>query len=184
MDLLRVGTDLVNLLTGTESAGRDWQPPTGMERRQALGAALVRDGHVPEVTEEDERLLTRFAVEARHVFEAIEADDLDEAGSKVNALLEWCQPQPRLDRFGHEWHMHFHGPTSDLGVGWAAGCAAALTMAIGSTGAGRLGICGAPRCDRVYVDHSKNGTRRFCGTPCQNRVKNAIHRRSRTTSNA
>jgi hypothetical protein len=184
VDSLRVATDLVNMLTSTESAGRAWQPPAGVERRLALGAVLVRDDHVPEVAEADERLLTRFAVEARHVFEALDVDDLDGAGARVNALLDWCQPQPRLDRFDNEWHMHFHGPTSDLGVGWTAGCAAALTMAIGSSGAGRLGICDAPRCDRVYVDHSKNGTRRFCGTPCQNRVKNANHRRSRTTPTA
>ena len=30
--------------------------------------------------------------------------------------------------------------------------------------------------DRVYLDASKNGTRRFCSTACQNRVKAAAHR--------
>lgn len=181
-DLLRISTELVNLLTGAEAGGRDWQPPAGKERRLALGAVLVRDGRAPGVTNDDLRLLTRFAEEARQVFEAVDAEDVDEAATRVNALLEWCQPQPRLDRFENGWHLHFHGPTSDLGVGWSAGCAAALTMAIGSASAGRLGVCDAPRCDRVYVDHSKNGTRRFCGTPCQNRVKNANHRRTRTTT--
>lgn len=184
VDLLGVASGLVNLLTSVESAGRGRQPPAGAERRSALGEVLVREGRVPEVSEEDERQLTRFAVEARQVFEAVDVGDLDTAGAGVNALLEWCRPQPRLDRFDSEWHLHFHGPTNDLGVGWTAGCAAALTMAVGSSGAGRLGICDAPRCDRVYVDHSKNGTRRFCGTPCQNRVKNANHRRGRTSSTA
>lgn len=42
--------------------------------------------------------------------------------------------------------------------------------------AGRLGVCTAERCDRVYVDTSKNGTRRFCSTACQNRVKAAAFR--------
>ena len=49
-------------------------------------------------------------------------------------------------------------------------------MAIGSAQADRLGVCQAPVCDRVYVDASKNGTRRFCSTACQNRVKAAAHR--------
>ncbi|HEX8935998.1 MAG TPA: CGNR zinc finger domain-containing protein, partial [Pseudonocardiaceae bacterium] len=46
----------------------------------------------------------------------------------------------------------------------------------GSDCASRLGVCSAPRCDRVYVDASRNGTRRFCCTACQNRVKSAAHR--------
>jgi CGNR zinc finger protein len=177
-DLLHVSAGLVNLLTSTEAGGREWQPPTGTERRRALGEVLVRDGRAPEVTDEDDRLLTRFAEEARQVFEAVAGQDVDQAAARVNELVAWCRPQPRLDRFEDGWHLHFHGTTDDLGVGWTAGCAAALTMAVGSAGAGRLGVCEAPRCDRVYVDHSKNGTRRFCGTPCQNRVKNAHYRRS------
>jgi predicted RNA-binding Zn ribbon-like protein len=40
----------------------------------------------------------------------------------------------------------------------------------------RLGVCAAPRCDRVYVDTSRNATRRFCSTACQNRVKAAAFR--------
>lgn len=183
VDLLRVATEVVNLLTGSEAGGRDWQAPTGKERLLALGAVLVRDGRAPSVTEEDMRLLTRFAQEGRGVFEAIDRGDVDEAGVRVNALVDWCQPQPRLDRFDGHWHLHFHGPTDDLGVGWTAGCAAALAMALGSASAGRLGVCDAPRCDRVYVDHSKNGTRRFCSTPCQNRVKNASHRRATAARN-
>ena len=31
-------------------------------------------------------------------------------------------------------------------------------------------------CDRVYVDGSKNGTRRYCSARCQSRVKAAAHR--------
>ncbi|WP_456236959.1 CGNR zinc finger domain-containing protein [Actinomadura physcomitrii] len=30
--------------------------------------------------------------------------------------------------------------------------------------------------DRVYVDTSRNGKRRFCSTACQNRVKTAAFR--------
>ena len=47
--------------------------------------------------------------------------------------------------------------------------------------ADRLGVCDAARCDRVYVDTSRNGARRFCSTACQNRTKAAAFRtRSRT----
>jgi predicted RNA-binding Zn ribbon-like protein len=47
---------------------------------------------------------------------------------------------------------------------------------LGSEFHDRFGVCTAPRCDRVYVDVSRNGARRFCSTACQNRVKTAAFR--------
>ncbi len=124
-------------------------------------------------------VLARFAQAARRIFEAASDEDFDSAAAATNDLLAWARPTPRLDQHDTTWDMHFHGPTDRLGDGWAAGCAAALTMALGSASAGRLGVCTAPDCDRVYVDRSKNGTRSFCGITCQNRVKNARHRQNR-----
>ena len=74
------------------------------------------------------------------------------------------------------WHLHFHGTDDALATGWAAGCAAGLAVVLGGPEWSRLGVCTAPRCDRVYVDTSRNGTRRFCSTTCQNRVKAATFR--------
>jgi predicted RNA-binding Zn ribbon-like protein len=119
--------------------------------------------------------------QVRDIFEAAADEDLPAAATATNGLLAWARPTPRLDPHGSTWNMHFHGPTDRLGEGWAAGCAAALTMALGSDLAGRLGVCIAPRCDRVYVDGSKNGSRSFCSVTCQNRVKNARHRERRST---
>ena len=48
-----------------------------------------------------------------------------------------------------------------------------LATVLGSEVHDRLGVCTAPRCDRVHVDVSPNGTRRFRPTACQNRVKTA-----------
>ncbi|MEV7190535.1 CGNR zinc finger domain-containing protein [Streptomyces sp. NPDC093510] len=50
---------------------------------------------------------------------------------------------------------------------------------MGSDLAGRLGVCRAPKCDRVYVDTSRNAARQFCSTACQSRVKAAAHRARR-----
>ncbi|MEV6796542.1 CGNR zinc finger domain-containing protein [Streptomyces sp. NPDC051320] len=54
-------------------------------------------------------------------------------------------------------------------------------LAVGSELAGRLGVCWAPRCDRVYVDASRNSVRQFCCAPCQSRVKAAAFRARRGT---
>ena len=105
------------------------------------------------------------------------ARDIDAAAHAVNALLRRTGARPSLDRHdGEPWHLHFHGTEETLATGWAAGCAAGLAVVLGGDGWGRLGVCTAPRCDRVYVDTSRNGTRRFCSAACQNRVKAAVFR--------
>ena len=64
--------------------------------------------------------------------------------------------------------------------GWrAAPIIAGLAIVLGGAFHDRLGVWTAPRCDRVYGDVSRDGTRRCCSTACQNRVKAAAFR-SRT----
>ncbi len=73
--------------------------------------------------------------------------------------------------------MHFHAADEGSPAkGWAAGCATGLAIVLGGEYHDRLGVCTAPHCDRVYVDTSRNGSRRFCSTACQNRVKAAAFR--------
>jgi predicted RNA-binding Zn ribbon-like protein len=113
----------------------------------------------------------------RIIFEAANAGDLDAAAAEINALLLDTNARPQLDRGkDRPWSLHFHGPDEQLANGWAAGCAAGLALAVGSDLAGRLGVCAAPHCDRVFVDVSKNGQRRFHSPQCQSRVKAATHR--------
>lgn len=182
IDLLTVAARLVNAQTCTHAGGRAADVLTGAALRAEVAEILVRDGRRPAVEDRDVRVLARFAREARTIFEAAADEDVDSAAASTNALLAWTRPAPRLDRHGTAWDLHFHGPTDRLGDGWAAGCAAAMTMALGSDLAGRLGVCIAPECDRVYVDLSRNGSRSFCSVTCQNRVKNIRHRRRRSGS--
>jgi predicted RNA-binding Zn ribbon-like protein len=111
------------------------------------------------------------------VFDAVAAGHTDAAAGLVNDMLASTGARPRLDRHdGEPWHLHFHGAEESLVTGWAAGCATGLALVLGIDLGARLGVCTAPRCDRVYVDASRNGTRRFCSTACQNRVKAAAFR--------
>nr|WP_281353576.1 CGNR zinc finger domain-containing protein [Phytoactinopolyspora mesophila] len=59
--------------------------------------------------------------------------------------------------------------------------ATGLAVVLGNPVFDRLGICTAPMCDRVFVDTSRNGARRFCSTACQNRVKAAAFRARQRT---
>lgn len=112
----------------------------------------------------------------RVVFEAAYESDTDRAAKEVNHLLLDTRVRPQLDLTDQGWNLHFHGADDTLANGWAAGCASGLALALGSDLAGRLGVCAAPACDRVFVDVSRNAQRRFCSPQCQSRVKAAAHR--------
>ena len=174
--VLTVTVRLVNTLTPGSAGGRPVEPPAGPALAAAVAEALGGDPR-PRVAAEDAALLADLAARARAVFDAVDAGDVDAAATGVNALLVRTGARPQLDHTpGEGWDLHFHGPDDTVGRGWAAGCAAGLALALGSDLAGRLGVCEAPACDRVYVDTSRNGGRRFCSARCQSRVKAAAHR--------
>lgn len=176
--VVAVAVGLVNALTAGEARGRPHPAPAADLLPALVTAALrARRPDTRDVTTEESREFTAVARALRAVFEAVARGQLDEAANEVNVLLERTGARPRLDRHDDEpWHLHFHGADDSLVTGWAAGCATGLAVVLGSDLHGRLGVCTAGRCDRVYVDTSRNGTRRFCSTTCQNRVKTAAFR--------
>ena len=177
--VLAVAVALVNALTPGCAHGRPYQPPGGEQRPGAARDALNADGVARErpVSMAEAAELAGVAAELRQIFESVADDDADRAATGVNRLLARTGAHPYLEKHDQEpWHLHFHGTDDGLATGWAAGCAAGLAVVLGSPEWGRLGVCTAPRCDRVYVDTSRNGTRRFCSTTCQNRVKAATFR--------
>ena len=176
-----VAVGLVNLLTEGEDRSRKYLPPDGAERAERVSALFKSAGGRREVTAEDAEAFGAVAAELREVFESVADGDVDAAAAGVNAMLDDTGAHPALERHdGEPWHIHFHAAdeTSRAG-GWAAGCATGLAIVLGGELHDRLGVCTAPHCDRVYVDTSRNGSRRFCSTACQNRVKAAAFRERR-----
>jgi predicted RNA-binding Zn ribbon-like protein len=176
--VITVAVALVNGLTPGQAHGRDYQPPEGPPLA-ALATAALRSGQsrCPDLTDAEASAFSAVAAALRAVFDATAAGDTDRAAGLVNELLATCGARPVLDRHdGEPWHLHFHGGEETVLSGWAAGCATGLAVVLGASLDGRLGVCAAPRCDRVYVDVSRNGSRRFCSTACQNRVKAAAFR--------
>jgi predicted RNA-binding Zn ribbon-like protein len=182
LTVLTAATALVNRLTPGQAGGSAFEGPPESALADATADALGDDGRAsPKVSTADAKYLAAVAKRMRVVFEAAHSGDVDRAAEEVNALLLDTNARPQLDRTGSPgWNLHFHGADDTLGNGWAAGCAAGLAMALGSDLAGRLGVCSAPACDRVFVDASRNSARRFCSPQCQSRVKAAAHRARRT----
>ena len=179
-NVLAASVEYVNRLTPGDSGGAAYVVPD--DQAQAVADALVAIGYPqPSVRPEDAQRLAVLAARMRIVFEAAHSGDLDRAADEVNSLLLDTNARPQLDRRNDGWSLHFHGPDDGLVNGWAAGCAAGLALALGTGLAGRLGVCAAPHCDRVFVDVSRNGQRRFCSPQCQSRVKAAAHRARQTS---
>jgi len=179
--LLEGAVSFVNELTDGERRGKPFVAPSGKALLVAAAAAIPERAQAPKpkmLPVESAEQLAHAARVMRGVFEAMEDGRVDDAAVAVNSLLRETGARPQLDRVpGEAWQVHFHGSDDTYGVGWTAGCATALALAVGSALlAGRLGVCTAPHCDRVYVDASRNAVRQFCSAPCQSRVKAAAFR--------
>jgi predicted RNA-binding Zn ribbon-like protein len=179
--LLATTVSLVNRLTpGLEGGHPMTAPADERALRSAIRDAVNAQGYdvsLRSVRATDAHLIATTVAEARRVIEDIDAGDLATAAKRTNVLLRRTGARPQLDTHGPGvWNLHFHGPDDSFGVGWSAGIAAGLAMALGTADAGRLGVCAADACDRVHLDVSRNGGRRFCSTRCQSRTKAAAHR--------
>lgn len=172
---VRLAALLVNRLTPGQAGGRPYDAGPGPEAATEALRSIEPD--LSPLTTADADRLTRYAHTLRAVFTAAATEDFDAAADHVNTLLRQTRAQPRLTRHdGQPWHLHHYGTTADVAGRWAGTCATALGTVLGSDARRRLGVCTAPQCDRVYVDTSHNGSRRFCSTNCQNRVKTAAYR--------
>jgi len=116
----------------------------------------------------------------REVFELAIAERLDATVDAINALIAHCGPMPRLVRHdGLPLHLHYTPPDAPLDQRLGAEMAIALAIVIRDGGIERLRACPAPGCGRVFVDLTKNQSRRYCDAQCANRVHAAAYRQRR-----
>jgi predicted RNA-binding Zn ribbon-like protein len=173
--------ELVNAVTTGMRGGRPVAVPEGPALVDAVTSAIRTGSPKAEpVSTSGAEELARWAARLRSVVEHVEHDRIDDACAGLNEVLRETGAVPTLSRHdGEPWHLHFHRPEAGEAESWAAPMATALAVLLGNPAVDRLGLCNAPACDRVYVDGSRNGTRRFCTTACQSRVKAAAYRARR-----
>jgi predicted RNA-binding Zn ribbon-like protein len=170
---LLVSADLVNELDPTE---RD-VPLPAREAVAALSRILAIDPpSVAQLTQAHVPAFVALARRIRSIFADLRGRDTDSAAATLNELLAAHPAHPHLAKERGVWRLHHHPHDAPLVPMWTAICAAALAEMIGDGEARRLGTCERPGCGRVYVDVSKNASRRFCSLTCQNRVKVATFR--------
>jgi predicted RNA-binding Zn ribbon-like protein len=171
---LRVAAELVNELA--PAAGRD-TPLLTREAVAMLSRILAIDPpSVAALTQTHVPAFLALARQLRDVFADLQHRDIDAAAATLNELLAAHPAHPHLAKERGVWRLHHHPHDAPLVPMWTAICAAGLAEVIGGGEAQRLGTCERDDCGRVYVDVSKNASRRFCSLTCQNRVKVATFR--------
>jgi predicted RNA-binding Zn ribbon-like protein len=97
--------------------------------------------------------------------------DRDDAAGAVNELLAEARALPRLVRHDDiDWHIHATELDAPLARRILVEAAMALVDVIRADQMDRLRVCDADDCEGLYVDLSKNASRRFCSTRCGNRM--------------
>ncbi len=120
--------------------------------------------------------LTRVRALRGSLRAAFEAGTDDPAVAALNGVLQESRARPQLERADGGWTVAWAGPPVDV---LAATTAMSLLEAIRDDGRDRFGICAGAPCCCVFVDRSKNRSRRFCSDLCADRIAQAAHRARR-----
>jgi predicted RNA-binding Zn ribbon-like protein len=107
----------------------------------------------------------------------------DDAVEIINQMLADADARPYLARHdGLDWHLHGTAPDATLAERIRVEIALALVDVIRSGEQQRLRVCAADDCEGLFVDLSRNGSKRFCSVRCGNRM-NMIAFRERQYAN-
>jgi hypothetical protein len=130
------------------------------------------EGYGP-VGEPDLEPLRALRPRLRAIFEA---PTESEAAALVNELLARSGAAPQMTDHDGKWHLHYADDDAPLADRVAAVAAMGLATVIVRWGWDRLGVCGADDCADVFVDTSRNRSRRYCDPSCSTRVNVAAFR--------
>ena len=127
------------------------------------------------ITQADVRELHAVRERLREVFTV---NDEHRASELLNRLLADAGPLPQLtDHDGEPWHLHYTPAATPIARRVAAEAAMGLAVTIALHGFDRLHVCEGEDCEAVFVDTSRNRSRRYCSPKvCGNRASVAAFR--------
>lgn len=167
MELINTGRSGSGDGLGRLAAVRDFGRRYRFYGQAATGADL------PRLREHRARLDTAAA--------ACEAGDDNAAIEVLNALLTETGAVPQIVAHdGRPPHIHVSRPASPLADRVAAQLAMGLAELIVAGESRRLRSCASPACRAVFIDLSRNRSRRYCDSrTCGNRLHVAAYRARR-----
>jgi predicted RNA-binding Zn ribbon-like protein len=136
-------------------------------------------------TAHDTELSSRDAVRAGEVAVLVRqvatAATQAEVIDRLNELLARAHPQPYATDHDGDLHLHYAQPGTSALEQLTTTVAMGLATVVAQHGWQRIGICSAEGCDDVYVDTSRNASRRYCSNTCASRSTVAAYRARRKT---
>lgn len=108
--------------------------------------------------------------------EVFETDDETRASELINDILAEHGATPRVSNHSGTPHLHFEPVGTSISSWLGAITAMALATVIIENGVERFGVCDASNCDDVYIDTSRNRSRRHCSSTCSTREAVAAYR--------
>ena len=163
---------------------------TAVELAIALANADLEldDGVSRFLAEHDEWFTPRTALEltpsdaqeaaatARLVRAVALAGSQDDVLIRLNELLALALPRPYATDHDGQLHLHYARPDAPVLEQLTTTVAMGLSQVVVQHGWQRLGVCSAEGCDDVYVDTSRNDSRRYCSNTCASRSTVAAYR--------
>ncbi|HWC13098.1 MAG TPA: CGNR zinc finger domain-containing protein [Actinomycetota bacterium] len=104
------------------------------------------------------------------------AGDDQKATGIVNDLLSEYEVKPHLTDHDGRWHFHYAPEDTPIGRRVASDVVMGVATLIADYGFERFGICAADDCEDVFVDTSRNRSRRYCNDVCSSRTNVAAYR--------
>jgi predicted RNA-binding Zn ribbon-like protein len=168
-----LAADLVNTfdVSGDEELLGTLEALTAFASDHGVNAATIN--------ESDLRRLRSARPVLRH---AMLADDETTAVAALNDLLSTARPRPHLIATGAgDWRFAYADPEAGLTDRLVAEATAQVLQEIRDHGMQRFSTCASSTCEDVFIDQSRNHSRRYC-TPdvCGNREAQRAYRARQT----
>jgi predicted RNA-binding Zn ribbon-like protein len=159
-------------------------PPEILRDLEHLHFVLRAFGLEEEADRATERDLAPIRAMRDRLRRAFEAEEVAVAVTELNALARDVGAVPQLERANGGWSFHYGYGRRPLADELAARSAVALLGVVEEGGWNRFGRCAASPCCCVFVDRSRNRSRRYCCELCADRATQAAARRRRRARTA
>jgi predicted RNA-binding Zn ribbon-like protein len=188
-DLLEALAECVALINSgriTSAAG----PGTGDELASLDGitdfARRHRVEHIEAGRPRDVPRLRALRARLNEAASACQRGDGDLAIALLNDLLAETGAVPQIvSHDGRPPHIHVSRAAAPLADRIAAHCAMGLAELVVAGAGRRIRSCASPSCDAVFIDLTRNQSRRFCDSrTCGNRAHVAAYRSRRAAAAA
>jgi predicted RNA-binding Zn ribbon-like protein len=175
-----LGADLLEALTAVAELLNTGRSRDGEGLRDAADVAAFgrHYGFGGRARATDVTALRGYRARLDAVVTACEAGDSQRGARMINALLAETGAIPQIvSHDGRGPHIHVSRPAAPLADRITAHLAMGLAGLLVAGESGRLRSCASPTCRDVFLDESRNRSRRYCDSrTCGNRLHVAAYR--------